>query len=185
MFSGKQGRRKLGFCHLYVSTRLRSGRASTLSSRSCQSSRWGSFEVRPFSFHPCVEMPLIAVANSVWTFHSVSASQPNAWFTPPGVQDSSDVPQSGKCVCVSLWGVLHWAYLTLSPSAPFLSHGLMWLPRYCSLGMQIKFWEEMFCCGCCFSFLCNHLSRFYVFQCFNLIVWVLQWSKSQSPYWSK
>lgn len=52
------------------------------------------------------------------------------------------------CVCVSLWGVLHWAYLTLSPSAPFQSHRLMWLPRYCSLGMQIKFCEEMFCCGC-------------------------------------
>lgn len=110
------------------------------------------FEVRPVSFHPCVEMPLIAVANSVWTFHSVSAYQPNAWFTPPGVQDSSDVPQSDKCVCVrvcvSLWGVLHWAYLTLSPSAPFQSHILMWLPRYCSLGMQIKFCEEMFSCGC-------------------------------------
>lgn len=97
-------------------------------------------------------MPLIAVANSVWTFHSVSAYQPNAWFTPPGVQDSSDVPQSDKCVCVrvcvSLWGVLHWAYLTLSPSAPFQSHILMWLPRYCSLGMQINFREEKFCCGC-------------------------------------
>lgn len=52
------------------------------------------------------------------------------------------------CVCVSLWGVLHWAYLTLSPSAPFQSHKLMWLPRYCSLGMQIKFCEEMFCYGC-------------------------------------
>ncbi len=52
------------------------------------------------------------------------------------------------CVCVSLWGVLHWAYLTLSPSAPFQIHRLMWLPRYCSLGMQIKFCEEMFCCGC-------------------------------------
>lgn len=139
-------------------------------SRSCQSSWWGSFEVRPFSFHPCVEMRLIAVANSVWTFHSVSASQPNAWFTPPGVQDSSDATQSGKCVCVSVWGVLHWAYLTLSPSAPFLSHGLMWLPRYCSLGMEIKFWEEMFCCGCFFPNRNISVIICRGFTCFNAFI---------------
>lgn len=43
--------------------------------------------------------------------------------------------------------MFHWAYLTLSPSALSQSHIPMWLPRYRSLRMQMRFLEELFCCG--------------------------------------